>query len=411
MALKTRKPTGRVAPPLILVEGGEKLGKSISAALLSASDKVGQTYWIEFGEVTADEYGLVPGARYEIVEHDGSYASIHQAVSEVRDEAQKAKDAGGKPVVLVIDSMSAEWDLLKTWATNRAKGSKSNRAKLAADPHAEITVSGNYWNDANDRHYKLIRMLQTFPGIVVLIARGKEVAAIGENGQPIEGKKTYRVEGQKMLGFDVSCWLRLTPGDGAYIIGCRSVFNGVRPTEDQPKRLDADWSLEWLVFDFLKFDLATSGTPALVEPKPERTPEQMADEVLLPATTVDRLGELWSEAKQFQYDSVAIQNERGQEELLLNLIRRVGLERRAAGPATAEQHTRMGELWTLASDFDDQESRLRFTAEIVGRKVDAAADLTAAEADKVIARVDTYVKQNTPPAAPSEQPETAGAPA
>lgn len=404
MALKTRKPTGRVAPPLILLEGGEKTGKSIAAAILSASDKVGQTYWIEYGEVTADEYGLVPGARYEIVKHDGSYASIYEAVSDVRDEAQKAKDAGGKPVVLVIDQMGALWDLLKDWATNRARGSASNRKKLAADPHAEIVVSGNYWNDANDRHHKIVKMLMTFPGIVVMIARGKEVSAIGDNGQPIEGKKDYRVEAQKNLCFYTAHWIRLVRGEGAYLIGVRSVFNGIQATEAPPRRLAADWSLEWFIFDHLKFDLATSGTPELVEPKPERTPEQIADEAVLAATSVARLGELWTEARQFQYDTVVIPNERGQEELLLNLIRRIAVDRKAQAPATEQQHKHMHALWRDAADFDDRDTRLNFTGEIVGRPIESSSELTGGEADQVIKRLTAYVAKNA-----AAEPEMAGA--
>lgn len=407
MALKTRKPTGRVAPPLILLEGGEKTGKSISAALLSASDKVGQTYWIEFGEVTADEYGLVPGARYEIVEHDGSYASIHQAIVDVREEAQKAKDAGGKPVVLVIDQMGAVWDLLKDWATNRARGSRANRAKLAQDPHAEIVVSGNYWNDANDRHQKIVKLLQTFPGIVVMIARGKDVAAIGENGQPIEGKKEYRVEAQKNLCFNTAHWIRLVRGEGAYTIGARSVFNGIRAAEEAPRRLQPDWSLEWFIFDFLKFDFAKSGTPELIEPKPERTPEQIADEALLDATTATRVGELWAEAKRCEYGSVIVPNERGQEELLPNLLRRIGIEKKASEPATQDQHRHMHALWREAAEFEDRSERLNFTADIIGHPIESSSELTGADADKVIAHLKKYIEQISKQA--DAQPEPAGA--
>ena len=408
---RTHKPSGQVAPPLILLEGAEKAGKSYTAALLSASDRIGTTYWIEFGEVTAEEYGEVPGADYEIVEHDGSFADFHGAIQWVYGKAEAAKAAGEKPVMLVVDSMSAEWELLKGWANNRAKGSKSNRAKLAADPNAEITISGNLWNDANDRHALIMKLFRTFPGIVVMIAQGKVVSAIGENGQPIEGKKDYRVEGQKMLGFQSSCWVRLSRDEPARLIGCRKVNGGLMPGVDPPRQLPKDWSLEWLIFEFLGYDHAKAKANNLVEPKPERTPEQIADEAQLPGTTVERLGELWIEAKQCQYDSVVIPNERGQDELLLNLIRRIGLERKAASPADQDQHKRMHALWREAGDFDDRDARLRFTAEIVGRQIESSSQLTVAEADKVIARLGAYVQQNTPPAEPQQkqQNEMAGA--
>lgn len=66
MTLKTRKPTGAVPWPLVLLEGEEKAGKSWALAELSASDKVGDTYWFDLGEGAADEYGAIPGARYPL---------------------------------------------------------------------------------------------------------------------------------------------------------------------------------------------------------------------------------------------------------------------------------------------------------------------------------------------------------
>lgn len=83
MTLKTRRPTGAVSWPLILIEGEEKAGKTWSCAELTASDKVGRCYWIDMGEGAADEYGAIPGADYEIVEHDGSWSALYQNVAEI----------------------------------------------------------------------------------------------------------------------------------------------------------------------------------------------------------------------------------------------------------------------------------------------------------------------------------------
>lgn len=61
MALKTRKPTGQVSWPFLLLAGAEKSGKSYAAAAFSASDLIGRTFWIEVGESDADMYGMSPG--------------------------------------------------------------------------------------------------------------------------------------------------------------------------------------------------------------------------------------------------------------------------------------------------------------------------------------------------------------
>lgn len=268
-ALKTRQPTGRVPWPLILVEGPEKSGKSYAIAALSASAQVGQTYWIDLGEGSADEYGAVEGARYLVVDHNGTWASIYGAVEAVHAEATRANAAGEPPVVLAIDSMTAEWDMLKDWATNRAR-----KRRGVSDPNAEVKVAMDLWNDANARHNRLMRLLMTFPGIAVITARGKPIAMIGDDGKPVEGRKEYKVEGQKSLAFDASCWVRLDREEPGQVIGLRSVHAGIRPGRDKPKDLPEDWTLEWLVFEALRCDPTGSHARKMTEIHPgDDTPE------------------------------------------------------------------------------------------------------------------------------------------
>ena len=76
MTIKTRKPTGKAPWPMLLLAGVQKSGKSYACAAFSASDLIDRTFYIEVGEGSADQYGALPGARYEIVEHDGSWQGI-----------------------------------------------------------------------------------------------------------------------------------------------------------------------------------------------------------------------------------------------------------------------------------------------------------------------------------------------
>jgi hypothetical protein len=337
MTLKTRKPTGAVPWPLILIEGEEKAGKTWSCAELTASNKVGRCFWIDLGEGAADEYGAIPGANYEVVEHDGSWSALLANVTEIRDIAGKALEAGEKPVVLIIDTMTDEWDLLKNWASDRAKSSKANRARLAKDPNAEVTVSGNYWNDANARHKRLMWLLKRFPGIVLMTSHGKVVATIGPDGQPVEGKKEHKVEAQKSLGADASCWIRVHRTQPGVIVGGRSVHLQFRPGED-PKPLARDWTLERIIFDVLKCDPATAHVRDLPEGKPDTvTPEQIVDEALRPVADAERVRELYREAKRLGYDDVTIINERQAEELLLKFLARIGNEKSSAEKGASGQ--------------------------------------------------------------------------
>lgn len=257
--IKARKPTGTVPWPLVLIEGPEKSGKSYAAAQFTASDKIGQAYWLDIGEGAADEYAAIKGANYLVIEHDGSWGDIIGQVQAVHDEAARAAKAGEKPVVLVIDSMTAEWDLLKDWTSHRARQSKAGKRTLAADPDAEVKPAMNLWNDANARHGALMHLLMTFPGIAIVTARGKEVASLDDSGKPILGQKDYRVEGHKALAFDATAWVRLSRDSHPKVVGVRSIHAGIQPGVDRPQT-KPDLSVEWLIFDLMKCDPAGAQT-------------------------------------------------------------------------------------------------------------------------------------------------------
>jgi hypothetical protein len=266
--LKIRKPTGRVPWPCILLEGEEKAGKSWALAQFSASDRIGALYWIDLNEGAGDEYGAIPGANYRLIEHDGSYAQVLAAVQAVKAEARRAADAGEPPVVLGIDSGSAIWDGLKDWASARAATSARNRELLKRDPNAEIVISQNLWNDAGARWRKLQTELLTFPGIVVVTARGKEVTEVDAAGRPVEGQKTWSVQTHREFPYAATVWVRLRRGRRPLIVGARSIHIGIKPNDDPAKEVSdpaaSDRLLEWLVFDALKCDPGTAHVRDLV---------------------------------------------------------------------------------------------------------------------------------------------------
>jgi hypothetical protein len=289
--LKTRPPTGAVPWPLLLVEGGEKSGKSWAAAVLSSSEKVGRTLWIDWSEGAADEYGAIDGARYEVIEHDGTWSSVMEQVHAARDEARRAVEAGEKPVVLVIDSMTAEWDDLKDWVDGKARRRDVNVKRLEKDPDAEVQITTDLWNLATSRHKDLMRILMRFPGIVVMTAKGEDQVAM-ENGKPTK-ERVWKVMGQKNLAFDASVWVRLSRTEHPQIVGARSVHAGIKPGDDKPRRVP-DLTLEKLVFDILKCDPKTAHV---------RDFASIQDRVLDlldsidKATTKDQLTALWRDAK------------------------------------------------------------------------------------------------------------------
>jgi hypothetical protein len=342
--LKTRKPTCAVPWPQILIEGMEKSGKTWLCAEFSGSERIGRTFWLEIGPAagTADQYGAVPGARYEIVEHDGSWKEIYGAVLKIHQEAGEALARGEKPTVLIVDVAGALWDLLKDWVSARAAVSKTNRSRLADDPAAELVIPRNLWNDATKRHAQIVTLFLTFPGIVLLTANGKEISATGPDGQPLANKKDWRVDTQKELPAYITCWVRMFREERARVIGARSVHAGVRPGHDEPRLLGKTWNLEWLIFDMLALDPATAYVREFTELQTGvMSPQQIRDEACNPLTGFERIRELYAVAKDAGFDDVTLQNETGDDENLLAMLFRIGNERKpkphlAAAPAPAD---------------------------------------------------------------------------
>lgn len=431
--LKTRRPTGRVPWPLILIEGGEKSGKSWACAQFSTSPRIGQMYWIDLGEGAADEYGAMPGANYLVVEHDGTWAQIQGAVDAVKAEAARAAAAGEPPVVLVIDSMTAEWDLLKDWASDKArqrhnaKARKYSKPLLAADEEPKISM--DLWNEAGGRHRRLMTTLMTFPGIVLLTARGKEVAALDDKGNPIPNTRDYRVEGHKTLGFDVSCWIRLDRAKPGTVVGVRSVHVGIRPGYDDPIELARDWSIENIVFDTLRCAPDQAHTRDLValqpaEPDDERPvsgppanrptsgpPAALSAaatgllEDLAQATDETGLRRVWRAAGDAANEGriTGAEAERFQARWR---ARKAQLFPPAKNPANDPQRRRMFALLGQA-DITDQDERLAYVSDIAGRSVGSTNDLTDDEVTRVIGRIESFIAQQNPPALQSEM-EMAG---
>ncbi len=260
-----RPPTGRVAFPVVLLEGEEKAGKTYTAYQFTSSPRVGRCFVADLGEGSADEYA--PIGKYDVLTPDPNDPlapwTIHRLIEQVaavRDFAREELAAGRPPVVLIIDSMSDEWGVLVDAITTKAARSDANQRKLRDDPAAEVKVPNHLWNDANAKHRRLMTLLLTFPGIVIITARGKEVAEI-RNGAPVEGSKVWKVEGQKNLAFDATCWIRMHRNAGATLEGARSLYVGVRPGRDAPRQMDKRWDdggLEWFIFEAYKLDPTTA---------------------------------------------------------------------------------------------------------------------------------------------------------
>ncbi|MFI6686589.1 AAA family ATPase [Streptomyces sp. NPDC050485] len=230
---KSRKPTGRPNPPIVLITGQEKTGKSWEAARGSGSDLIGNTYWIEIGgtEGTADYYGRVPGARYEIVEHDGSYQDILDAI---RWSIQQPR-VDGKLNMLVIDSVTSLWDMLSDeialFARRRAVRKAQENRRRAPSTDDPVVVDADLWNRAKDRWGEVLWLLRRHPGPVLLIAR-QEVVTAFENDKPTRNT-TRKVKAEKNLPAAVDAIVELHAVGEAWLTGVRTLHMSIQPGESQ----------------------------------------------------------------------------------------------------------------------------------------------------------------------------------
>lgn len=230
MTIQTRKPTGKPPWPITLLAGAEKAGKSYACAEASGSDLIGRTFWIGVGEDDPDEYGAIPGARFEIAPHNGTYAGILNKLQEAAAEPR----VDGKPNLIILDSGTRMWELL----SDEAQAKANNRRKGS---NGEAVIGHDLWNRASGRWYDLLDVLRNHDGPSLITARLDVVTVMDADGKPTKDK-TYKVKAQKSLPFDVGVIVEMPARGETYIGGVRSLKLDVPVGEKKPvKAFSVDW--------------------------------------------------------------------------------------------------------------------------------------------------------------------------
>ena len=192
-ALATRPLSGKERHPLILLSGGFKVGKSWAIAAASADPCVARLRVIEVGRDTGamDEYGAIPGARVELIEHDGTWSGVSSQIQAACAAPRPEHDGYN---ILAIDGATSLWALLSR--TAQAGG-------------RDIGPGG--WAALNATWDDLLDTLRTHDGPVILTARADD------------GGEDLKARVQKDLPYDVDVVVQASAHRNFSLRGVRSV--------------------------------------------------------------------------------------------------------------------------------------------------------------------------------------------
>jgi len=255
-APRTRRPTGEGGWQRALLTGDESgiVDAAWAAAAFTADDRLVTTYWLELnpGE-TGDVFGAAPGADFELLDHDGSWADIVGQVDAAWEVARDVAASGPYPSALVVHGMSAEWMMLSDLADRRARRrTASELIRHGLDPapayssDVKVEVDADVWTLVGRRHRQLMAKILTWPGPVILIAREKRNA---------DGR--WVLKAQDQLGYDVTAWVRFARGEKPEIVSFLTPERA-RLNARQRRELRSKFTLSRMLWDWSG---CTVGTP------------------------------------------------------------------------------------------------------------------------------------------------------
>lgn len=245
-APRTRRPTGQAPWSRVLISGEPGTDAAEMAAAFSGDERIVTTYWLEIEPgSTGDVYASVPGADYELLDHDGTWADIYAQLDAAWQVAREVAEQGGMPSALVVNSMSAEWAMLSDLADRRARRrTAEDLIDRGMDPapayssEVEVEVKADLWKLVGRRHGQFMGKVLTWPGPVILIAREKRDA---------DGR--WVLKAQDQLGFDVTAWVRLTRAEKPEILSLLVPKRG-RLNSTQRRALRTKFTLSALVWEW-----------------------------------------------------------------------------------------------------------------------------------------------------------------
>lgn len=243
---RTRRPTGAAPWMRLLLTGEPGTAGAWMAAEFTGDARLVASYWLELEpDSSGDVYAAAPGADFELLDHDGTWAEIYGQLDAAWQVARQVAQDGGMPSALVVHGMSAEWAMLSALADLKAR--RRTAAALDArglDPEAAFTsevrveVDPDLWTLVGARHNRFMGKILTWPGPVILIAREQR----DRNGR-------WALKAQEQLPFAVTAWVRLARGEQPEILALNTPKR-YQFTSTKRRQLRAKFSLAALAWEW-----------------------------------------------------------------------------------------------------------------------------------------------------------------
>ncbi len=247
--LPARAAKPQVTWQVLLVEG-DSPGIQLTALALAEDPRISECIWIDWTSGLADQWvGTRQRTRILDRPQPCNWDAQLKMLDRVAAYARAKVDATGKPIAVVVDSMTAVKREMLRWARTQANNVPKVRASLREYPGLHVELGSALWDEVDRRHTQFVQKAHAIPGVTVLLSHGAMRVTDGSDTALV--LPDYKIDVHRAVTAGVHTHVRVDPQRRAY------------PTRVPPMWLDrvdpaAAVTLGDLVFGTFGLDPATA---------------------------------------------------------------------------------------------------------------------------------------------------------
>jgi len=248
-ALPARAATPKTTWPAILIEGESDRPQDVALALAD-DDRVAEVFWIDWTSGLADQWAN--GSRVKILDRRQPTTDWDKQLGMLDRVAKYGRhvlDTTGKPIAVIIDSVTDLYAEHRRWARSAANNVPKVRHALSQFPGIDVPIPGHLWDEIENRQADFLRAVNGIPGITLLLASGA-LRVVDGDGAALAVPE-YKVDAHRIILRRVHAQLRVDHTGAAFPVKVPPLWR------DQVDRTQAT-TVAQLVFDLFGLDPATA---------------------------------------------------------------------------------------------------------------------------------------------------------